>query len=180
MADPISMVAVGSMAASAAGGIVSGLGAEQSAEANAQAYRYKAGVAQLNKQINKQNAAWALQSGDIQAMESGMKAGQQIAETKVIQAASNLDVNSGSAAAVRDTQTTVAAFDQNVIRWDASKTAYGYETKAVTDEAETNLDKMAASQSEEAGKYAMWSSFLGGASSVSSKWMQGSQAGAFG
>jgi len=90
------------------------------------------------------------------------------------------DVNTGSNERVRETQTDVAQYDQNVIRWDAAKTSYGYETKATTDVAEANLDKMAASQSEEAGTLGMWGSFISGAGNVAGKWMQGKSAGAFG
>jgi hypothetical protein len=167
------------MAASAIGGIVGGLGAQEAGQANAAAYQYKAGVAMLNKQINDQNANWALQSGGIQGEEQGLKSGQEIAQTKVAQSGSGLDVNSGSEAAVRKTQTDVAQFDQNVIQWNSAKTAYGYETKAATDVAEANLDTMASTQSKEAGNINMLTSFLNAGGSVASKWMQGSQAGMF-
>jgi hypothetical protein len=181
MADPISlgvMAAVG-IGSSAVGGVVSGLGAQQSGQAQAQAYQYKAGVALLNKQISDQNANWALQSGDISAEEKGLAAGQEIATTKVAQAASGLDITGGTAEAVRQSQTAAASFDQNIIRWDAAKTAYGYEAKGATDVAEANLDQMAAAQAKEAGQISMFSSFLGGASSVSSKWLQAKSAGIF-
>lgn len=177
MVDPITATAGVSMAMTAAGGIIGGLGANEAGQANAQAYRYKAGVALLNKQVNDQNASWAIQAGGIKGMEAGMKSGQDIAETKVMQAASGLDVNTGSAAAVRKSQSDVAQFDQNVIQWDAAKTSWGFETKAATDVAEANLDQMAATQSEEAGKVNMFTSFLNAGGSVASKWMQGKNAG---
>jgi len=62
MASPITAIAGVGMAASAVGGILGGIGAKQSGQANAAAYRYKAGVALLNKQINEQNASWATQA----------------------------------------------------------------------------------------------------------------------
>ncbi len=180
MADPITIMAVGSMAATAGGSIISGIGAEKTGQANAAAYRYKAGVALLNKQINEQNASWATQAGGAKAEVEGLKSKQQIGETKVVQSASGFDVNTGSNKLVRDTQTAVAEYDQNVIRWDAAKTAYGYATKATTDVAEAQLDKMAAQQSEEAGTLGMLGSFISGAGNVAGKWMQGKSAGAFG
>ncbi len=173
--DPVSLGI--SMAATAAGGIISGIGQADSANAQASAYRYKSGVALLNKQINEQNANWATQAGDIQAEESGMKSRQDIGETKVVQAASGFDVNSGTNEKVREDQSTIAQFNQNVIRWDAAKTSYGYETKAVMDTAESNLDQMAATDVEKAGKIEMFGSFLNAAGSVGSKWMQGKSIG---
>jgi len=180
MADPISAVAIGSMAATAAGAGISGIGSLTSGKANAAAYRYKAGVALLNKQINEQNASWATQAGGAKAQVEGLKSREAIASTKVVQSASGFDVNSGSNEKVRETQTDVAQYDQNVISWDAAKTAWGYETKATTDVAEANLDQMAARTSEEAGTLGMWGSFISGAGNVAGKWMQGKSAGAFG
>ena len=173
--DPITAV---TLAATVGGAVVSGIGAAQSGQANAAAYRYKAGVALINKQINEQNASWATQAGDTKAMMSGLKSREAIASTKVVQSASGFDVNSGSNERVRDTQTNFAQFDQNVIRWDAAKTAWGYESKSTTDVAESNLDKMAADQSEEAGFLGMMGSFISGAGNVSGKWMQGKSSGA--
>ena len=176
MADPVTLVAMG---ATAVGSVVSGIGAKYSGDANAAAYRYKAGVAMLNKQINDQNAKFSLQAGGIKGLEKGLEAGQEIGLTKAHQAASGIDVNTGTAADVRASQTKVAQFDQNVIEWDAEKTAYGYETRAATDVAEASLDSMSANVAERAGTISEIGSFLGGASSVSSKWMQGRGVGIF-
>src|SRR5712671_5920887 len=106
MADPVTATigAVG-MVGSAVGGIIQGVGAKASGNAQAAAYRYKAGVALLNKQITEQNAQWSLEAGGIKGMEKGLKAGQEIAHTKAAQGASGIDVNTGSNEAVRDTQT---------------------------------------------------------------------------
>ncbi len=178
MADPLTLGTVAAVG-SGIGGIVQGIGAKFSGEAQGAAYRYKAGVALLNKQINEQNANWALESGDIKAEEEGLKAREEIGQTKVVQAASGIDVNTGSAAAVRDTQTKVAQFDQNVISWDASKTAWGFESKAATDLAESRLDLTAADTAKQAGILGEIGSFIGGASSVAGKWYQGKSTGIF-
>jgi hypothetical protein len=176
MASPTALGSVGA-AGSGIGAIVQGIGAMDTANANAAAYTYKAGVALLNKQINQQNANWALEEGDIKGEETGLKAGQEIAHEKTVQASSGIDVNSGTSVAVRDTQTKVAQFDQNVISWDASKTAWGFESKAATDQAEANLDTMAASNAKTAGILGMVGSFISGAGSVASKWYQGQSVG---
>lgn len=178
MAAP-AVIGAASMGASAVGGIISGIGQADSANAQAAANQYKAGVAGLNKQINLQNAAWASEAGEAQALTSGMKSRQQIAETKVVQSASGLDVNSGTASRVREDQSQVADYDQNVIRWDAAKTTYGYETKAVMDTAEANLDQMAATSEQQAGQLEMIGSFLNAGGQVASKWMSGKSTGMF-
>lgn len=173
-------LAIGSMAAGAAGSLIQGIGQGYSGAATASAYTYKAGVAQLNKQINLTNANWAIESGDISAEESGLRSGQERGQTLVTQAASGLDVTTGSAKAVRDTQDSVAQFDQDITRWNAAKAGWGYEAKAATDDAETQLDLMAAKGAKTGGTLAEIGTFLGGAGSVASKWYQGTNVGIFG
>src|SRR5438128_406079 len=116
MADPVSWVAIGS---TVVGGVLGAMGASKTAEANAQAYNYKAGIAQLNQTIAKQNEAWAINSGGIRAANYGLKAGQQIGDTKAKQGASGVDVNTGTSEEVRDTQGDVARYEQGIIRADA-------------------------------------------------------------
>lgn len=171
MADPVTLAAV-SIGSTLLGGAVSGAGAAASAGASAGAFNFKAGIADLNATIAKQNAAWALNSGEIKAANYGMKAGQEIAQTKVVQAASGLDVNTGSAAAVRDTQTDVAKYDQNLIRADAAHKAYGYEVESAKDTAEAGLDRASAANAQAAGRLGILSSVIGTVSSVAGKWSQ--------
>ena len=172
MADPFTASMAISAGASAGSGILGAFGADAEGKANAAAYRYKAGLAMMNAKINKQNASWSREAGGVNAMESGLKSGQDIAGTKVRQAGSGFDVNTGSSAAVRESQGKAAAFDQDMIRYDASKTAYGYEVKAAADEAEAKMMNSAAEGAEKAGKLKMFSSILGSASSVAGKWSQ--------
>lgn len=172
MADPATMGAI-SIGSTLLSGALGGAGAAFSSGASADAFNFKAGIATLNSQINKQNAAWALNSGAIKAANYGLKAGQEIGDTKVKQAASGFDVNSGSTVAVRDTQTDVAKYDQDTIRADAAHTAYGYETKAAADSMEASLDTGSASNAKKAGTLGILSSVIGTASSVASKWTQG-------
>lgn len=176
--DPFSMAAA-SIGSTVIGGIVSGAGAAGQADSAASSYRYKAGIASLNQTIAKQNAAWATNSGEIKAANYGMKAGQAIAETKVHQGSSGLDVNTGSNADVRDTQTDVARYDQGLIRKDAEHIAYGYEVEAAKDKAEQGMDLAAAQGVEKAGRLGILSSIIGTASSVASKWSQGNTSGIF-
>lgn len=176
--DPATMGAV-SIGSSLLSGALSGAGAATSASASADSFRFKAGIASMNATIAKQNAAYALSTGEIKAGNYGMRASQEIAGTKVTQAGSGLDVNSGTGVAVRQSQQDVAKFDQDTIRADATRTSYGYETKAASDTAEAQMDTRAASNAEAAGKLGILSSIIGTAGSVASKWTQGNTTGMF-
>lgn len=176
MAAPL---AIGGLLAGAAGGIVTALGQQEQGQANANMYQYQAGVAQINAQINQQNAAWARDTGDVQAEESGLKTAGQIGETTVIQGASGIDVNTGSAVQTRQSETQIGQFDENVIRANAAKKAYGFEVESAKDVSQAGVYKQAATQSIQAGDVSMIGSLLGTASSVSSKWLQASTSGTF-
>lgn len=177
MADPLTAV---TLAATVAGGAVSAYGAASKGAADQAMYGYQAGVAQLNAKIAKQNADYTREAGGTVAYQSGLKTGQQVAQQKVAQSASGIDVNTGSAAKVRADTLELGQLDQSTIRTNYAKKAYGYEVEAATKEAEAGADLVAGSQAKKAANINVASSILGTVSSVSSKWMQGSQAGMFG
>jgi hypothetical protein len=177
MAAAMGAVGIG---ATLAGGITSAIGAESSAAATQQSYNYQAGVAQINSTIDLQNADYARSQGETQAMQYGLQAGQRQAQIRNTQAASGLDVNSGSAAAVQASQKTITGIDTAQIRSNAAKTAYDYDVKSTMDLNQSTLDVMAGDNAITAGNFQAASSILGSVGSVSSKWMQGSQSGMFG
>lgn len=176
MADPVSI----GLGASLLGGAVGAGGSILSGNANASAYSYKAGIALMNAQIDKQNEAWAINSGGIKASEEGLKDAQEIGQTKANQGASGIDVSSGSHAAVTSTQSDVAKYNQGIIMSDAAHTAYGYEVKAASDTAESQMDTAAASNAKTSGYLGALTSVLGSVGSVASKWTQGNTLGMFG
>lgn len=157
---------------SAGQAVVGAYGSLISGGANAAMYNYKAGMAMINKTIADQNAQYDIQSGGISAEEKGLQGAQSIGATKVAQSGAGIDVNSGTAAVVRQNQTSAVAEDQSIIRWNAAKKAYGQEVQGAQDVAEATLDTASASNAITAGRIGALSSILGGASSVASKWSQ--------
>ncbi len=178
MVDPVTL-GVTALVATAAGGVVGGLGAQEAGQAAAGASSYKAGVALLNKQVADQNASWAVQAGETQSVVKGLKDRQSIGQQKTVQAASGFDVNTGTGERVREDMSTASAFDQNVIRWDAAKTAYGYEVQGAADTAQSRLDLMSADQERTAGDIGELTSFINAGASVAGKWSQGKSTGVF-
>lgn len=168
-------VAIG---ASLLGGATSAIGASAAGEAKAGMYNYQAGVADVNKKISLQNAAYARDTGETKSYESGLRTRFQQGKIKTAQGAGGLDVNSGSAKATQDSQRDIGRMDQSIIRSNAARQAYGFDTEAVKFGAEAEMDRSAASNARTAGTMGALSSILGTAASVSSKWMQwGSVAG---
>lgn len=165
------------LGASLAGGLLSAFGASKEGAATQSMYNYKAQVAKINADINRQNAGWARDKGETEATQYGMKAAQQRGSIRAAQGASGLDVNSGSAKEVQRSQEAIKDIDMSQIRSNAAKIAYDYETKAFMDENQSKLDTMAGEYAKEAGGIKAAGSILGTVSTVSSKWQQGSSIG---
>lgn len=176
MASPI---AIAGMGLGVVGAGVSAFGSAQSGAAQQSMYQYQAGVAQINKQIAEQNASYAEASGEVQAQQEGMKTRAEIGQTRATQGASGVDVNRGSAVDVRASEAEIGAENQALTRSNAARVAYGYRVEGAQQEAQSTVDLMAGKQAKTAGDIGAYASLLGGASSVSSKWLQGKQVGLF-
>ena len=173
MADPFTWAAIG-VGSSLIGGGVSAYGSLQKGAADQSMYNYQAGVAQLNQKIALQNASYAQEAGGSAAYQSGLKTAATVAQQKVDQSASGIEVGSGSAAGVRQSTTALGVYDQNLIRTNFAKKAYGFEVEAATKGTEAGADVIAGQQAKKAGDIGAVASILGTAGSVSSKWLQAS------
>lgn len=162
-----------------AGGLLSAFGAEKSGQSQQHMYQYQAQVAKINSQIDLQNRDFELQKGETQQVQYGMKAAQQRGAIVTAQAGSGIDVNSGSALAVRDSQGKITGIDLAQLRANTAKTAYDYSVRSTMDTNQASLDILAGENAKEAGDINAGASILGTVGSVSSKWMQGKQAGMF-
>lgn len=180
MADPVSAgVSAVSMASSIAGGIMGAKGAQAQAQGQAQMYMYQAGLSRLNRKIAEYNERETMRATEIAAVQLGLKQGQQMGRIRAGQAASGLDINSGSLAAVRQSQQETFQFDQGLLRYEGAKKAYGYKIEALGHNLQKKMYEAAAENALVAGKYAASASILGSVGSVSSKWLQGRSMGIF-
>lgn len=181
MADPISASALAaiSIGTTIAGGALSAAGAVSQGTQQQAMYNYKAGIAQVNATIDRQNASWALESGGTSALQSGQKTGLTVASQKVAQSGSGIDVNTGSSANVRSSTTEIGQLDQSIIRTNSARKAYGFNVEAASKDAEAAMDITAGANAAKTGDLNAVTSILGTATSVSSKWSQGIQSGMF-
>lgn len=179
MADPVTLAGI-SISGTVLGSLTSAFGSAFQGNAQANMYRYQAGVAQINRQIATQNADFERSVGEVQAQESGMRTRAQIGQTEAAQASSGLDVNRGSASDVRTSEVEIGQQNENIIRSNAERRAYGYEVEATSDDAQSKLYEMASKTSGIAGDIGAATSILSGGTSVANKWLQGKQLGIFG
>jgi hypothetical protein len=174
--DPVSLATIGT-GATVAGGLTSAIGSVLGGIGASKQAQYQAGVAQINRTIALQNADYARKVGESRAVELGLKSRAAQATTLARQGGSGLDVNRGSAAAVRASEGEMGRYEQSVARANAAKTAYGYQVQALEDTAQGQVYQMAGSQALTAGYIGAGSSLLSGAGNVASKWIDYGKAG---
>ena len=159
MSGGTSAVMIGAAVISAA---VGAYGAIQSSEASSAAAKYQSQVAEQNAQAAQQNASWAEQAGNQQAEQASLKMRAMAGAIKANQAASGVDVNSGSASDVQTSSDELGQLDVINIRANAARTAFGYENQAAAYKDQSQLDQFTASNDITAGYIGATSSIVGG------------------
>lgn len=164
---------------SAYGMYESGQAAKEQGQATANAANYSAQVAANNALIAEQNATHAEAAGRAQAEAVSLKGRQTAARIKVAQAASGIDVNTGSASDVQASQAEKNTLDTETVMSNAELQAYGYRTQGTGYTAEAGLDTAKGQQAVIGGNLAATGDYLRGGggllssiSSVGSKWSQ--------
>lgn len=178
MADPFTLATL-SIGANAAGAGISAFGALSEGNSTADMYNYRAGMAAYNSRVARENRDYTLSTGERQALQYGLGARDRAGKIISAQAASGVDLESGSAVNVREGQQYITKFDLDTIRSNAARRAYGYEVEAVNAENEASLYRRASHNAGEAGRIKALASLVSGASSVSSKWLQAKQSGIY-
>lgn len=177
--NPSQIGALG-MGATAGGSLLSAGGSIASGFSNSAMFSYQSAISKLKAQVADQNAEFAIQTGEQTALKTGLAQGQRFGQIVTAQGASGFDVNSGSNKQVQDSQRMLDRMDQNQIRSNAARTAYGYKIEGAMDTAEASAYSLASDKALAAGGIGAASSILGGAASVSSEWLQGQRVGLWG
>jgi hypothetical protein len=151
--------------------LMKGFGSIIGGRAQGASASYASQVARNNAIVAEQNAQYAITVGEGQAVQQGMKTGALIGTQKAKQGASGVDVNMGSPAAVRESTAELGRFDELTILSNAMQKAHAFRTQAMNFEAEAGLHSQRASYARTAGMIEGFSSLIGGASSVSDKWL---------
>lgn len=173
MCEPVTMTGLMYVAAGAAvaGAGVAAYGAYEQGQAGKKAGDYQAAVARNNSIIANQNADAAGRAGYAQAEAASMRTAQAVGRSKAIAGASGVNVDAGSPLAVQGDVARLGMLDALTIKSNAGRAAYGYKVQGMSYDAQGTLDQMMGKNSERAGELGATSSIIGGASSVSDKWL---------
>lgn len=141
---------------------------------------YQAQVAKNNELIANQNADYAEEAGTAQAQAVALKGRAVGGRIKANQAASGIDVNTGSAVDVQEAQHEGAQLDTETVLNNADLKAYGYRSQGANFAAESTLDTLtagqagrAASSAETGGYLKAAGGLLSSAGSIGGKWSGG-------
>lgn len=158
------------LVAGVAGAGMTAAGTLSSGFAASNAASYQAQVARNNAQIAQQNADYAIAAGQAKASTESLKGAAIGGKIKAAQAASGVDVNTGSAVDVQMSQREQEKLDTETTLHNSQLTAYGYRTQATNFEAESKLDEMKADSAKTGAILGATGSLLGSASSLGFKW----------
>jgi hypothetical protein len=117
------------------------VGAASSAIGDIGSGMYSAQVARNNATIASQNAQYAREAGQEQATIESMKGAAQLGKIKAAQAASGIDVNTGSAVDVQAGQREENQLDTETVLNNAELSAYGYTTQAQNYQTQASQDE---------------------------------------
>lgn len=150
----------------AIGGIIASLGsAAMQGFSQSSAMNYQAQVARNNQIVANQQASAALETGQTQEENKRIQTGEMMGGIVASQAASGVNPNEGSALNVRSSAGETGELDALTIRYNANLQARNLQYQGAIYGSQASL------YSSQAG-WDIGNSILGGASSVSNKWMQ--------
>jgi len=141
-------------------------GQSQAAKAQAGQYQYQAAVDRNNKIIADRQAEDAIKRGDAEEDEHRRKVAAIKSDQRVGFASRGIDLGSDVVTDTLSDTAMLGELDALTIRSNAAREAYGYRVQGMNYEASAGNNALAAKNAKSAGKTAMFSTLLSGASTV--------------
>lgn len=163
-------VAYAAAALQAAGTAASVMGQIQQGNAAKAAAEYQAQVARNNAIAAQQKADYALKVGQQKAAQESQKGAQQLARIKVAQAASGLDISSGSALDVQQSQREINVLDAETVMHNAQLEAYGYRSQAQNFRSQADLSELEGRSAVKSSQIGAGGTLLSGIGGAASTW----------
>lgn len=139
MGDPLTIASAAGLGASLLGGALKGSAEQRQLEAKRQADLQ-------NQQLANAQAADALRRGAFQAGQVRQRGDQIIGQERTGYAASGVDENVGTAAAVQGETAARAELDAQTAQNNAARQAWGYKVSATQEGQQAALDEQAKSE----------------------------------
>lgn len=178
--DPVSLMAIGSIATSVIGAGMGAIGSVNQGKAASNAAQYQAAVARNNMAVADWQAQDALARGRVVEQNQRFKTSQIQGAQRAAAGASGVEVNTGSPAALVADTAMLGELDALTIRSNAERDAYGYKVQARNFGAQANIADNESRSAKRAGELGMYTSLIGGVTSVADKWLTFDSKGMFG
>lgn len=153
-------------AASLGSAAIGGLGAIGQGRAAAASAGYNAKVAAQNAQIATQNSQFAGAAGEQEVGAAGAQTKARVAATEANQTGSGIDINTGSAVDVRESEAKLGMLNALTIRSNVAKQAYGFQIGAASDTGQAALDRSQQQSATTGGYLNAGATVLGGIGSA--------------
>jgi hypothetical protein len=160
-------------ALSVAGTATSVAGKMKGGQASSQAASYRAQAARNMAVAYDQAAERVVQGGVVKSDVEGLRTAAAVGDTKAKQAASGVDVNTGSAVDVRAGVAQAGRLNQLTTLNNDQLSAYGYRVKAHEARTQAVLDEAEGSQAQTGAAYGAAGSLISGASALPFRWLTG-------
>lgn len=144
----------------------------QAGEAAKAQANYNAAVDRNNAILANRAAADARQRGEVAAATAAQQGNQLIGRQKAILASNGVVVNEGSALDLTSNTAAQNKLDELTIRNNAEREALGFEAQGMNYTSQSGLDLAAGNNAESAANTAAFSTALGGAGTVASRWYE--------
>lgn len=136
MGAALSVLSLGAQALGGGLRLLGGIAGINSAKDQA---NYQAKVARNNMHIAQWNQSLAQQEGEVAATNEGLRARAGIGAITAGQAASGVDINTGSPVSVRSSAAEIGQLNSMTIKSDSARKVYGYGLQAQQYKAEKKL-----------------------------------------
>ena len=140
------------------------------AQSQQDAYRYQAGISEINARLAEVSAEQELEKGRTEQRRLQLQAENLKGSQRAAMAANGIVLNEGTAKNIIESTDYMAEEDMATIRANAARAAFGYRTQGM------NYQAQAGAQRAAADGISPWmqgaSTFLTGAGSVGANWYQ--------
>lgn len=152
-------------------GVTGTIGALTTAGAQKSAAQYQAAVAENNQILAGRNSAAASQRAQANYQSLALKEASELGKITTAQASSGIDINSGSAVGVRESQHMLDQLDALTIASNVQREIYGYNIQGGSFGSQAELERSQAGQATAAGAINATSSILSGATGVANQYL---------
>lgn len=165
--DPVTAITIGTTLLSAG---VGAAGQIQQGQAQAQASKYNAKVAEMNATLADRKSRDALERGKIEEQNKRQEISQLQGRQKAAMAANGVDLTFGSPLDTMVDTATLGELDALTVRRNANREAYDYEVQGVNQRSGAALDRMNAKSATTGSYLAAAGTVLGGVSKAAGQY----------